>query len=730
MQSPPRFCIDARANQYRQKTSRRRDYKTEVMKPNTITLLFVCAAFLGPLSLPAQGPTEDPVLQWMDQIAQRQLDQRDIAIGQIKTMAEAQRRQTWARQKLIELMGGLPDYKGPLNARITGRIQAEGYVIEKVIFESLPGIYVTGNVYRPSQPGHNPAILFQSGHTQEGKAEPQLAAANLALKGFVVLCFDPIGQGERLQSFDRQLGRSASNSGGSGNDHVQLSAQSVLVGQGGARYFIWDSIRALDYLVSRPDVDANRVGALGCSGGGSSATFIAALDSRIKAAAPACFTNSYRLLFSGPDPDPEMEFPRFLASGLDHADFAEVAAPMPWLIMATEHDYYSPEGAKLVYDEARRWYRLFGAEDKVRFFVGSGQHGTPPESREAMYEWMIRWLKDGHGDFLEHRVKLYNNHELQVTRTGQVEDEPNSRKIYQVILDEYHAKKHPGTVEELQAELRRLEIPSDGSAPPTKVGEVKTSFMGRIESIQYESEPGVEIKGKLYIPNLPSGRKPAVLLVADETGNRWIMSTSQFAEMLQKSGHVVLEMEPRDSPFPPSPYSSMSPSAAAARAQQSFIGNWLADTRADLIGRNLPSMRAHDIVRGIDLLAARNNVDPASIRAAARGVKGIWLLLAAAADPRIIRLWLDRTPYNLRSALENSIDMHLYDVAISGFVLHWDVEDLVKAMGSRTVVWSDPTDWRGQLAYVGDPSQYRFVLGDDNDIRDEMDQPFIDAFLK
>jgi cephalosporin-C deacetylase-like acetyl esterase len=698
-------------------------------KSSTITLWIACAAFLGPLSLPAQVPTDDPVLQWMDQIAQREIDQRQLAIAQIHTMAEAERRQQWVREKLLELLGGLPEYKGPLNARVTGRIQAEGYTIENVIFESLPGFYVTGNLYRPSQPGRYPAVLFQSGHTQEGKAEPQRAAANLALKGFVVLCFDPIGQGERVQSFDRQLGRSVSKEG-SGNDHVQAGAQSMLIGQSVARYFIWDSIRALDYLVSRSDVDANRVGALGCSGGGSSTTFIAALDRRIKAAAPACFTNSYRLLFAGPDPDPEMEFPRFLASGLDHADFAELAAPTPWLIMATEHDYYSPEGAKLVFDEARRWYRLFGAEDKIGFFVGSGQHGTPPESREAMYEWMIRWLKDGHGDFIDRHVKQYNNHELQVTRTGQVEDEPNSRKVFQVILDDYHAKKRPGTIDELAAELRNLQIPSDGSAPSTKVLEETTSFEGRVESLQYESEPGVEIKGKLYIPNLPSGRKPAVLLVADRSSSRWVLSTSEFAGSLAKSGHVVLEMDPRDSPFPRPPYSSASSNCYACLARLSFTGNWLANTRADLIGRNLPAMRAHDIVRGVDLLAARSDVDPASIRAAGRGVQGIWLLLAAAADPRIVKLWLDRTPYNLRSALENSIAMDLYDVAISGFALHWDVEDLIKAMGNHPVVWSDPTDWRGQIAYLGPPYQYRWVLGDNNDLRDEMDQPFIDEFLK
>src|ERR1035437_2993655 len=98
--------------------------------PKTIMLLFMCAAFLGPVSLTAQEPSEDKVLEWMDQIAQRQLDQRDLAIGQIHTKADAERRQKWVREKLIEMMGVLPDYKGPLNAKITGHIQAEGYVIE------------------------------------------------------------------------------------------------------------------------------------------------------------------------------------------------------------------------------------------------------------------------------------------------------------------------------------------------------------------------------------------------------------------------------------------------------------------------------------------------------------------------------------------------------------------------------------------------------------------------
>ena len=87
---------------------------------------------------------------------------------------------------------------------------------------------------------------------------------------------------------------------------------------------------------------------------------------------------------------------------------------------------------------------------------------------------------------------------------------------------------------------------------------------------------------------------------------------------------------------------------------------------------------------------------PASIRAAARGVKGIWLLLAAAADPRIGKVWLDRTPYSLRAALENSMNTDLFDAVIPGFALHWDLDDLMKAMGNRPVLWTDPANWMGR----------------------------------
>ncbi|MFN0168114.1 MAG: alpha/beta hydrolase family protein [Bryobacteraceae bacterium] len=394
-----------------------------------LAITFIPALAFAIACLWPEPPTIDPLLRWMDRIAQQHLDRREKAVAEVRTVAAAERRQREVRAKLLELIGGLPEYDGPVNARTLGRLVNPSYTLEKVVYESLPGFFVTANLYRPNQPGRYPAVLLPAGHSTLGKTENHRLGANLASKGFVALAYDPVGLGERIQALDPKTRRHAA--GCCANEHLHAGAQSMLIGQSVARYFVWDAKRSTDYLVSRPDVDPERLGAAGCSGGGCVTTYIAALDPRIKAAAPACFVNSLRVLFSGPFPDSEMSLPGFLAAGLDHADLLEMAAPRPWLILATEGDFFTPDGARLVYDEVRRWYGLYGAGDRVRFFVGPGPHGTPVETREAIYGWMIRWLKDGDGDSREGGVPLYGDRDLQVTASGQVQDEPGSRKLFE-----------------------------------------------------------------------------------------------------------------------------------------------------------------------------------------------------------------------------------------------------------------------------------------------------------
>ena len=657
-----------------------------------------------------QSPSTDPLLAWLDRIAQQQLDDREHAIAAIRTRAEADRRTAMVRAKLTELIGGLPAYNGPLNPRVTGRLQSDTHTIENVIFESLPGFYITANLYRPNIPGRYPAVLVPSGHTQEGKPETQIVAANLAAKGFIALAYDPIGQGEREQTYLPQLGRALS--GGGGNEHLELGARNILIGQSVARYFIFDAKRAVDYLISRPDVDPDRIGVTGCSGGGAITTYVGVFEPRIKAAAPGCFINSFRTLFTGPTADSEMSFPAFLASGLDTADFFEVAAPLPWLMMATTEDYFSPDGARAVHKEARRWYELYGAEDRIRFFVGTGPHGTPRDSREEIYRWMIRWLAGGKGDPRDQPVKLYTNLQLQVTQSGNVDGEPGSRKLHQIIADEFRARQQKRGVPELLAELRRLGVPSNGPVPSATTTDRIENTEFHIEEIRFESEPGVTVSARLYLPK-GAGRKPAVVMFEEKQLPvplyvQRSQSTTAIAEALARSGQIVMEVDPRDS--------------TAANDGRPFLGNWLTNERAELVGRNLAAMRAHDLLVAVDVLAALPDIDASSIRGYARGVKGVWLLLAAAVDQRLGRIWLDRTPWSIAAALESPLTNHLFDAMIPRFALHWDFQDLVAAVGDRRVLWTDPTNWMNRVVPLGALYRYRYV--------GEGDAPSIEEFLR
>ena len=189
-----------------------------------MSLRMTCVAFM----LAGTASAADPeFLKWMDGIAQQSLQKRKQEVASIKDIASAQQRQSAVRAKYLELIRGLPDYSGPLNPRVTGTIDAGEYVIEKVLYESWPRYFVTGNVYRPKQPGRYPGILFSLGHWSEGKAAAQIIAGNLALSGFVVLAYDPVGQGERMQAYDKRYGVTL----GATDQHINAGAQALLAGK-------------------------------------------------------------------------------------------------------------------------------------------------------------------------------------------------------------------------------------------------------------------------------------------------------------------------------------------------------------------------------------------------------------------------------------------------------------------------------------------------------------------
>lgn len=318
--------------------------------PTLLLVLLAAARAAAPddwIVFPAPGASpRDQLKRQLNEEGFRHLDARQRAVAALRTRAEAEARQREVREKILRLLGGLPTERTPLNTRHLGTEERDGYRYDRVIFESLPGFHIPANVYRPARgDGPFPAILMPVGHSPEGKEGERTTAIGLARKGFVVLKYDPIGQGERLQYYDPDL--RASRVGATTAEHSHANGHTVLIGDNVARYRVWDGIRGLDYLVSRPDVDPRRLGVTGCSGGGTLTTYIAALDPRVAAAAPSCYITTWRALLErlGPQ-DGEQSFAHFLSEGLDIPDYIALFAPKPYLIASTRDDFSRSTGRR------------------------------------------------------------------------------------------------------------------------------------------------------------------------------------------------------------------------------------------------------------------------------------------------------------------------------------------------------------------------------------------------
>jgi dienelactone hydrolase/pimeloyl-ACP methyl ester carboxylesterase len=311
-------------------------------------------------------------------------------LNQLKTKADAEKYVRSAQERVRQSFGPEPE-RTPLNPRVTGTVERETYRIENVIFDSRPGFPVTANLYIPKgHTGPMPAVVGTCGHSHNGKAETayQSFAQGLARLGYVCLIYDPIGQGERLQYVKEDL---SSKIGVGVAEHLHAGNQQFLVGDFFGMWRAWDGIRALDYLLTRPEVDSNHVGVTGNSGGGTMTTWLCGVEQRWSMAAPSCFVSTFRRNMENELPqDTEQCPPQALALGLDHADFLAAMAPKPVIVLAKERDYFDVRGSEETYNRLRRLYRLLDAEDNVALFVGPTGHGFSEENREAMFSWFNR----------------------------------------------------------------------------------------------------------------------------------------------------------------------------------------------------------------------------------------------------------------------------------------------------------------------------------------------------
>lgn len=396
----------------------------------------------------AAGPQITPYLRYQTEMAWREDEIRQRSWSSIHTERDLLTVQSELRRKILSMLGGLPSKRTPLNPKITGRIQMEGFHIEKLIFESLPGIYVTALVYVPEdQKEKHPAVLVPPGHAPDGKVRYQALCQRLVQRGYVVICWDTVGQGERSQFWDAKAGKSRYNLICA--EHAVLGNLAYLAGTNLARWEIWDGMRALDYLLTRPEVDGDRINITGTSGGGFQTAHIAALDPRIKVAAPSCYITAlpmriYNRIFKDPDSDPEQDLYGMISNGVDHPGLLVMMYPRPTFVSAAVLDFFPIEGAHKTFREVQGLYARFGHADRIGSAEGYHGHQYSAENQEAALEFLDRFNRLPARRMLA-PVNELDGAALQCTRTGQVMlDFENARSLMDVIRDYYlEHKKQP-----------------------------------------------------------------------------------------------------------------------------------------------------------------------------------------------------------------------------------------------------------------------------------------------
>lgn len=387
------------------------------------------------------GPSITPYLQYQTALMWQYDDARRQTLENIRDAKSLLKLQADTRIKLLNMIGDLPQEKTPLNATVTGRIEMNGFHIEKLIFESMPGFRVTALVYVPDNgAAKHPAVLVACGHSPVGKIWYQALCQRLVQRGYLVICWDPVGQGERSQFWDEAKNQSRYNM--VCGEHAVLGNFAYLAGSNLMRWEIWDGIRAVDYLMTRPDVDANRLSITGTSGGGAQAAHMGALDTRIKVVAPSCYISAlpmraYNRIFADPDSDPEQDLFGSVSNGVDHTGLLLLVYPRPLFIASAALDFFPIEGTRKTFREISSVYRRFGKEKNIAMVEGYHKHQFSLPNQEAALNFLDRFNQQPKVEGLP-PVKDLPEKDLWCTKKGQVIlDFPDNKNLMDIVKSYY-----------------------------------------------------------------------------------------------------------------------------------------------------------------------------------------------------------------------------------------------------------------------------------------------------
>jgi cephalosporin-C deacetylase-like acetyl esterase len=617
---------------------------------------------------------ENQLIDYLRSKAERAIAAKDVEKQRIRTREDFEKYRKEVLDHFLEVIGGLPGPRTDLKAETTGVIEGDGYRIEKVIFQSLPGFYVTCNLYLPEIPastGPVPGILFAPGHSKVAKAAPayQKVCLDLVNNGFAVLAVDPIGQGERFQYWRNGHEDVESTI----VEHTYAGIKCSLLGMSLARYFCWDLIRALDYLCARPEVDENRIGMTGTSGGGTQTSYMMLLDQRIKAAVPCTYITSRRAyLATGQAHDMEQNLFEAIVHSPDHDDFLACFSPRPVLVGAVESDFFNVEGTVESVETARRIYELYGAADKLQLKIAPGTHAFVPELREAAVNWFRVHLTGLEPSFRTDDPFVRATHELNCTRSGQiVGDYPDAVTIHDLMVAELEKRKQKWAFNPRLLERTLAHPKPEGPKYPRIIqkDEVEDGIIR--EKVFFWSEKGIIVSGLLAY-SADNSKEPVLLLL--EHGTSQVEEAWETIIALVAEGRWVFLFDPRGVGAVAT--RSITPHGITTWGTEAFHffeTDYRLQCDAQMLGTSIIGMQVADVLRGIEYLIERSHKERVVL--AGRGRGALLAALAGALAP-VSQLRLSPLPPSFERIIRKRLYRPERVPIMLGPLNSWDLPDI------------------------------------------------------
>ena len=587
------------------------------------------------------------------------------------------------RSKFLEAIGPLPR-RTPLKARITGEVHREGYKVEKIIFESQPKHYVSAVLFLPDSNKHKapyPGVLVPCGHSNNGKASEayQTMGALLALNGMAAMVFDPIDQGERNQLLSELPELQGTRA------HTMVGVGSILLGRNTAWFEIWDSMRGIDYLQSRPEIDPKRIGCTGNSGGGTQTSHLMSLDERIAAAAPSCYITSFERLLStiGPQ-DAEQNIYGQIAFGMDHADYLMMRAPKPTLICAATNDFFDIQGVWDSFRYAKRLYTRMEFAERIELLENDASHNYNKIQRQGVVRWMARWLLKKDEAITEPDVKLLSDEEIQCTPTGQVMAMDGARSTYDLNRD--YEKKLASKRKQLWSKtsenkmlnqirtisgIRKLKDLPEPKVEQLEVIERDSCF---IKKMIINAEDGIYLPALMFIPKQTDSR--GMVLYINEKGKDEDAGAGGPIEKLVQSGRQVLAVDIRGT-------------GETDQVTKSTLGkatgsDWKNVYTSYLLGRSYVGMRSEDILTCARFLKEQKDGD---VNLVAIGNVCVPALHAAALEPDLFgSIKLTRGLCCWSDVIESGISVNQFVNNVHGALKVYDLPNLAETLGDKLTI--------------------------------------------